>query len=236
MAALAAVAAAWLGAAGCSDDVFDVSVTLQHQSYAVDFGASPGTIPDLACDPSSAGVCGNAPAVSGGATPNGVPTMVTVSLGCDASTDRCFAQANASAAVTIDVLQDDNFTTAVERRSVTLVRQADFAYTVTTNTLNLDVPAIDFYVGPAGTATPTDGGVQHVDASAPIPAGQTNVTGEVTVHDGTPAQALLQDAVRNQHPFAVIVSLAPRVEAGMPVPGGALQVDVVPTLRLGLPR
>jgi hypothetical protein len=223
-------------AAGCSSDVFDLSVSLQHQTYAVDFGPSPGTIPDLQCDPASPGVCGNAPSVSGAAAPNGVPTMVTVSLGCDASSDRCFAQADATAAFTVDVLQDNNFTTSVEREGVTLVREADFAYTVTTNTLTFDVPQIDFFVGPAGTASPTDSGVQHVDASAPLPAGQTNVTGTVTVHDGTPAQALLQDAVRNKHPFQVIVSLSPRVEAGQAVPGGALTVDVAPTLRLGLPR
>jgi hypothetical protein len=230
---LAAVTAV---AAGCSTDLFDLSVSLQHQTYAVDFGPSPGTIPDLQCDPASPGVCGGAPSVSGTAAPSGVPTMVTVSLGCDASNDRCFAQADATAAFTVDVLQDSSFTTGVERRGVTLVREADFKYTVTTNTLTFDVPQVDFFVGPGGTSAPTDSGVQHVDASAPIPAGQTNVTGTITVHDGTPAQALLQDAVRNGNPFQVIVSLSPRVEAGQPVPGGALAVDVAPTLRLGLPR
>src|SRR5689334_2377479 len=86
------VGALLLGSGGCSSDIFDVTVDLRSQAYAFDFGATQGTIPTVTCD-ATASACAGMVAALDGAPVTGVPTEVTVSIGCDGATARCFAQA-----------------------------------------------------------------------------------------------------------------------------------------------
>src|ERR1043165_3750240 len=84
-------------AGGCSADVFDVDVALTPRTFALDFGSQSGTIPDVTCTGAIAQeACGGSAAVGvDTSSTTGVPSDVQVMLGCDASTARCFAQANA---------------------------------------------------------------------------------------------------------------------------------------------
>lgn len=232
LSAAAALVALWLGT-GCSNDILDVDVDLAPQSYSVDFGQQSGTIPTVTCDPAVPAACGSgvARATTDAA---GIPGDVSVAMGCDAATARCFAQADARVAYTADVLQEQDFQTKVQRRAVSLVRVADVAYSIPTNTLTFDVPAIDVYVGPAGARTESDPGVVLMDTIHPVPAGTTfTEPRHLTLADDSPARALVEGAVRDQQPFVFVVVVSPRVEAGGPMPGGALQVDVFPKLLLG---
>jgi hypothetical protein len=221
---------------GCSSDIFDVTVDLSSEAYHTDFGCTNGNIPSVACDPSAPTVCATGQTVDTDATAaTGVPANVSVTPGCDASSDLCFAQVMARVVYPVNVLQDDNFTTKVAQRTISLVRLADLAYTVPIDTLTFAVPAVDIYVGPAGTMSETDPGVVSVGSTAPIPAA-TPVTSplHLTIADGSPARTLIERSVQAEQTFVFVVTLAPRIAAGDPIPAGAIEVDLFPQIQLGL--
>lgn len=232
---LAALALASTGLVACRTDVFDVDVALAPHAYAADFGPSSGTIPTVACDPAMPSACGAAPMVAATAA---VPAMtdVSVALGCDSTTSRCFAEAHARLVYELDVLQDDAFVTKVERHAISVVQSVDLAYTLPTNTLTFDVPRVDVYVGPAGATKETDAGVVLVDSISSIAAGTTFVTDRrhLMLAEGSAARALIVASIQAKQPFAFVVVTAPRAEAGSPVPGGAFEIDIYPTVGLGL--
>jgi hypothetical protein len=233
VAAGAALMALWLGG-GCSSDVLDVQVDLQREVFDADFGPPAGNIPDVACDPAAPGACGVGVVGTGTAAAAALPADVSVSVGCDAASARCFGQALAHVPYAVDVLQDDSFTSSVGRRAIGLVRVADLAYTVPINTLTFDLPKIDVYVGPPGTARETDSGVAFVDSTTPIPAAATfTAERHLTLADGSAARALVESSIKAQQPFVVLLVLAPRVEAGKPVPAGGLEVALQPRLTIG---
>lgn len=234
---MAVIAVAAMSGPACSADVFDVQVNLQPQVYRADFGGQAGEIPTVACDPGAPQVCNTGAAVSVATDPAGVPGEVTVALGCDEATTRCFAQAEARLNMPVNVLQEEDFETKVQRRAVSLVRVAEVGYVVPANTLTFEVPQIDIYAGPEGSLRETDPGVAFVGSTAPIGSGVTFLEEQkVSITDDTPAQPLIEDAVRNQRTFVFLVVLAPRLESGSPIPAGAIEIHVLPRLLIGLPR
>jgi len=227
------VAVAMLGA--CNPDVFDVSVELAPHAYPADFGPSNGTIPVVACDATMPSVCGTGQTLAV-TTADGAPADVSVAVGCDSGTARCFAEAHARLGYELDVLQDDAFVTKVERRAISVVRTIDLAYTMPKNTLTFDVPRIDVYVGPAGSTLETDTGVALVDSVSGIAAGTTFIDERrhLTLADASPARTLIEQSIQAKTPFVFLVVTAPRLDAGKPLPGGAFELDVYPTVSLGL--
>ena len=218
---------------GCSPDIFDVSVALAPEMFPVDFGATTGTIPTVACDPQSPAPCGGDLSVDF-TDGNG---QATVKPGCDAATARCFAQADARYTYAVNVLQDDNFTSAVGRHTVSLVRMVDIAITIPANTMTFDIPEIDLYVGPPGSLQPSDPGVVSVDSVRSISAGTTIAAPgarHLVVADGSPARDLIEGSIKNKTPFVFVLTLAPRLESGAVLPAGALEVDIQPLVGLGL--
>jgi len=218
--------------AGCNPDIFDVSVSLAHESYPIDFGNAMGSIPTAPCNGGDVTVCGSSQTIM----LDNNAGQVTIGLACDSSKNLCYAQANATAATTVDVLQDDSFTSAVGRRAVSVVRMLDLQYAIPTNTTTFTIPEIDVYVGPTGSRIATDPGVVLVDRISPIAAG-TTFTGSprhLTVADGSPARDLIESNIRNEAPFVFVVTAAPRLEAGTALPAGKVVVDVQPILGLGL--
>jgi hypothetical protein len=226
---------AWAAAAGCSKDIFDVTVELGTEAYDADFGCTNGTIPTVTCDPASPSVCTTDQTADADGTPAaGIPAKVAVTPGCDASADLCFAQVNARTVYPVNVLKDDNFVTKVAQRSISLVRLADLAYTVPIDTTTFEVPAVDIYVGPAGTALETDPGVVLVGTTSPIPPGTPVTTAmHLTIGDGSPARALIEQSIQAEQTFVFVLTLAPRIEAGDPIPAGAIEVDLFPQVALG---
>jgi hypothetical protein len=224
-----------VAAGGC--DIFDFEVDLAPQTFRLDFGQQSGTVPTVACD-ATADVCGSAPTLAlDTSSTTGAPSEVEVALGCDGNTGTCFAQANARVAQGVAVLQDDGFWSRVGRNALSFVQLADIGYTIPSNTLTFEVPQIDIYAGPAGSLRETDAGVAVVGSTQPIPAG-TVITDEqhLVIDDGTPARGLIEDAIENKRDFVFIVVAAPRMGAGSTFPAGAVQIDIFPSLIVGLPR
>jgi hypothetical protein len=219
---------------GCGTDIFNVDVDLHRQTYSADFGNAQGTIPVVACDPAGPDVCGAA--IGSTEVASGTATA-EVQTACDVTMLRCFARARVVGANTVNILQDDAFVTKVERRAVVIVREADIAITVPVNTLTFGVPAIQIYVGPAGAVRETDTGVVAVGVTEPIAAGATVGDGaarHLVVRDGSPAHTFLAQSVGNKQTMVFLVVITPRLDAGAPVPAGAIEVDLAPKLTLGL--
>ena len=217
---------------GCSEDIFDVDVELAN-AFAVDFGSATGTIPTVTCDAQNPTICGAVMALEF----MGASGQATITPGCDGATAHCFAQADARVNYTVDVLQDESFTSRVGRRAVKLVRKVDVTIAIPINTMTFEIPQIDIFVGPPGTQQPSDPGVFPVDVVRSIAAGTTIAAAEarhLVVADGSPARNLIESSVTSKTPFVFVVTLAPRLESGAALPAGMLAVEVQTLLGLGL--
>jgi hypothetical protein len=232
MTAVLAFTAIGAAASGCSPDIFDISVALADESFPIMFGNATGTIPSIACDPQNPGPCGAGQVIA----LNDGAGEAQIDVGCSAPTSQCYAEVDARLSYVVDVLRDESFTSKVARKTVTLVRMLDVAYTVPTNTTTFTVPQMDIYVGPAGTTTATDPGVYLVASVPAIPAGTTIVDqpGHLTIADGSPGRDLIEKNICGKTPFVFVVTLAPRLEAGAPVPAGQLEMRLQPLLGLGI--
>jgi hypothetical protein len=228
-----AVAAAAMTFGGCSSDIFDVSVELGEEAYHLDFGSMTGTVPAVACDSAAPQACGSDGTI---ALANGAGETEVV-VGCDGGTARCYVQANSRVFYTVDVLRDEAFVSRVGRKAVTLVRMLDVAYSVPTNTATFDIPRLDVYVGPAEARMPGDAGVTLVDSVPRVAAGQTitaDAPGHLTIADQSPGRALIESSIKRKAPFVFIVTAAPRLESGAPLPSGQMDVVLRPLLGLGV--
>jgi hypothetical protein len=228
--------AALIAIAAASCGLFDFDVNLSKQTFTLDFGTQTGTMPAIACD-ASAGACDAAASfnLDTSSESGGVPSTTAVTLGCDTSSHQCYAQVTSRAVQTMSVLQDNDFSSKVARHAVSFVKVADVAYTIPSNTLTFDVPKADVYAGPAGATRETDPGVALLGSTQPIAAGTTMTTAlHLIVDDNNPARPVIEHAVENKQDFVFIVVVSPRLDAGQPVPAGAVQIVVAPKLTVGL--
>jgi len=222
---------------GCGD-FFDVDVDMAKQVFTVDFGNAQGTVPQVACDPASADSCtvGNGDAVAAilerVTTPN---LAVSVAPRCDDGSKRCYAQASATVASSVAVLQDDDLSTKIARNGLFLVRSVDLAYTAPKNTLTFGVPAATLYVGPAGVAHPSDAGVTKVGNLVPLAAGAPLASERhLILDDDSAGRAVVEKSIRDKSPFVFLLVIAPRIDAGAPFPAGAVEVQLTPHVLVGL--
>jgi hypothetical protein len=230
----AAVAATALSIAGCSLDIFDVEVHLDTQTYRANFGATPGNIPVVSCDPAAPVDCQiQTPLVDTAIA--GLPGAISVKVGCDAATSLCYGEAETRVALTFDLLQDDDFTTNLERRAVSLVQEATLVYTVPVNTLTFRLPEIGIYAGPGGSQRETDPDVVQLSKIPAVEAGNPLTAEQKVKIDGdSPARKAIEKAIGNRDPFVLIIAVTPRVDAGDPMPGGSIEIDLQPRLIVGL--
>jgi hypothetical protein len=97
-------------------------------------------------------------------------------------------------------------------------------YTVQNNTLNVALPPVSIYLAPMGITDPTDPKAQLFGTVPSIAAG-TDPSGSVNLVPN--AGAVFQMFTRSlATPFQIIAATTVVVEAGMPVPNGAVTVKV----------
>jgi len=187
----------------------------------------------VACTPAGPDVCG---AAIGATEITSDSANAEVRTGCDATAMTCFASARVVGSTSVNVLQDDNFITRVERRSVAIVRDGDITITVPVNSLTFSVPAIQIFVGPPGSTRETDNGVVPVGVTDPLAAGQTVSASDgrhLIVQDGSPAHTFISASVSNKQTMVFLMVMTPQINAGAPLPAGAIEVDLATKLKLG---
>jgi hypothetical protein len=223
------------GAGVC--DAFDQTIQLSQQTFMLDFGQQSGTMPAVACA-DAPDVCTPEATVSiDTSSTAGVPSNVEVAVGCDGGSGLCYAQATTRAAQTLGVLQGDDLGDKIGRNGLSFVERVNIAYMIPANTLTFDIPQVDIYAGPAGSTRETDPGVAVVGSTAPIAAGVTASEPQfVTINDQTPARGVIENAIEDKQDFVFILVATPRMTAGTAVPAGSVQIQVAPSVTVGLPR
>jgi hypothetical protein len=228
-------AALVIAATSCGTDIFNFDLNLQTVKLTADFGAATGTIPPVPCNASVPAACGEGQNVAVTSSDAAVAT-VSVAPGCDAATSQCFGDATVVLVQPVNVLQDDAFTTRVARSSTSLVRSVVIAYAMPVNTLNFDVPSIAVYAGPGDAKSASDPGVVLVDTIPGVAAGTTFTDQRhLTIANGSDAANVIEQNINARTPFTFILVTTPHIVGGQPVPAGAFEIDLFPTVHVGFP-
>lgn len=222
LAALALV----LGGCGLIDaNIFDTTITLSTQTYKQEFSTGNGMVPKVSCTAQTAMVC------------SAVSAQGVVGR-CDAAAGECYADASVTLPYPVDLSKDMAFQSGIGQKAVQAVRAIKLAYTIPQNTLTFNMPPIRLYVGPQGSAAVTDTGVVAIGTIDALAKGQTLTTPKVIeVPDNSPARTLLVNAVTSpKTPIVFLLAATPSIRGGDDAPAGLIQVNVTPSLVVGLPR
>jgi hypothetical protein len=212
----------------CSGDIFDFDVGLGKQTLRHDFGPPSGAVPAMACS-GGGDACPSMPLVWGGQT---------LRFGCNSTTAACFAMADVHLAYPVDAKQGASLN-SIDREAVHWVRTIDLAYTVPVNTLSFDVPHVDLFVNPS-TDDSLDqhsaGNVQLRQGLDPLTAGQpATAVRHLRIGSDDPAHGLIQQSILDGRTFSIVMAMSPRFDAGAPMPGGVIEVDIDTTVTVGVP-
>jgi hypothetical protein len=217
--------------------MFDFDVGLGKTSLRHDFGPSSGQVPTVACGGAdTGGACPSTPLTWGGQT---------LRFGCNTATSACFAVADVQITYPIAIQQAS--LSSIDREALHLVRTIDIAYTVPVNTLSFDVPHVDLFVNAAAAAANPSSPAPAADAGAdgnvalaqgldPMAAGQTDVTARhLRIATDDPAHGVIQQSILDGKTFSIVLAMTPRFDAGAPMPGGIIEVDIDTTVTVGVP-
>jgi hypothetical protein len=243
----ASALALWSVAGGCGllDSAglhFAYSFDPQEFKQSLGDETHPQTLPTVACTP------GESPDPCAAAQSQ-LPTgsgMVT----CDATKKECVASAEVRLPQEIDLRNAmTSLPSEAVQFSVSSVAIDKITYWVTTNTLNVPTPPVDIYVAPDAAKSETDPGAVKLGSVAALPAKSTNCadkqdakgeSGVATKVCDLPltdaGQRALGEFVKNfkTTPFKIIVHAVVTATGGTPVPAGALDLFVRPSVTLSI--
>jgi hypothetical protein len=219
-------------AAGCNligSNGLTVPYDLQAQEYAQDFGNMMGTVPSIPC------------AMGGDAACSVVPAPMGATASCDTAIQYCQLTEDVHLSQQVNLSQEQGFPSSVANSSViNRVEVSAVHYWTPTNTLTIDTPPFDIYVGPQSAMNATDPGVKLLGTVPPLPAGSRTRCGSGTpgtadskcdvplTDDGKAELATLARDYRT--PFNVLVVAHVTVASGQPFPAGQLDLFVQPTV------
>lgn len=235
LAGLSALGAAGIGCGLISADILDITFKLSTVSYAPDFGNSTGTVPIVQCT--------NMPTACSQAADQ-VKTQVqnaTATGRCDMAVQpaQCVVDLGVALTYPITLANDQSFATSVGGKLVSAVRSIQLDYAIPSNTTNLALPEMQLYIGPQNAKSPTDKDVVFIDKIPPLAKGMTLPAGQrsIKIADGTQARERFVYYVQNPTtPFVLLLTAAPTVKGGEPVPAGKLDLKITPVFTVGLPR
>src|SRR4051794_35534695 len=140
--------AACLLLAGCNlvnTNTFSVSYAFDPEEYQKSFGSTMGSFPAIACDPSTAD-CSQANMALAGSSFTAI---------CDGTARQCKASGDLRLSYPVNLSMQSSFPPQAIEFGINFVTIEKLKYWVVNNTLTIDTPAIDLYVGPASAKDET---------------------------------------------------------------------------------
>jgi hypothetical protein len=221
-----------LSSVGCgllSSDITTTSYKLPAQTYSFDTsmfsGLPSGSTPAVPCgDGQAVTDCCNPPA------PAPTPDCATTPLVCAADSSGtyanvCTAQLPESISTLIDLGTSVPALSSFPTGNISI---ASVEYTVTDNTLNVDLPSVTIYLAPQGMTKPTDPGAMVFGTIPTIPAG-SDPSGAVQKSPSAD-QTFSMYAGNLSTPFEFIAGTTVVIPSGTPVPSGHVTITVTVTL------
>jgi hypothetical protein len=218
-----AAALTFLAVGGCgliSSDVFRVTFDLPTQTYTFDTAQwgnlPPGQVPAVPCTTDADDCCTLGMAAGFNCT--------TTPLVCKSSA--CAAEIPESISTTINLaMQVGSLSKYASLGNISI---SSITYTVSNNTLNVDLPPLNIYLAPMDVTDPTDPRAQLFGTTEAIPAG-TDPT--AMVQRVSNASAIFQTFTANlSTPFNFIAATTVEIAAGTPVPNGQVTISVTGTI------
>jgi hypothetical protein len=212
--------------AGCgliSSDISKLTFDLPTETYTFDtsmWGNLPaGMVPAVPCttDPDNCCNLGSAAGLSCTTTP----------LDCNAGT--CEASIPESASSTVDLAMQVPQLNGFAGSALSDVTISKITYSVSNNTMNIDLPAMTIYLAPQDVTDPTNPRAIVLGTTMPIPK-MTNPTNQsvMLVQNASAVFSMFTSNVST--PFNIIAATTVKLQAGEPVPSGAVTLSVTGAL------
>ncbi len=218
-----------IGSVDCgliSSDITTTGYQLPAQTYSFDTSMFKG----LPTGSTQAVPCGDGQAITDCCNPAPLPAP-----DCTTTPLVCLADSSGSSVCTAEIPQslssEINLGTAVPALSkfpTGNISIASINYTVTNNTLNVDLPAVTIYLAPGGVTNPKDAQAMVFGTIPAIPAGTD--PSAMVVKDSGADRAFQTYAGNLSTPFDFIASTTVVIPSGSPIPSGQVTISITVTL------
>lgn len=213
-------------ASGCgliSSDVTNFDLTIKDKSFTIDTAS-------WQVDPMAAMAFTTTSCDSSQPPPNLCSTaaMQACPMNCTgtcASSNTCQLALDVSVFQPVNLQMEQPELNTINNQPVIKVTIDSVTYDVTTNTLNVDTPALTVYVAPMSVTSASDPKATAIGTIDPVPAGTTVMAQQMT-YTAAGKQALVDTMSTFKTPFNVIVGGQLVITKDTPVPSGKLDAVV----------
>jgi len=219
--ALAVAASLFAGCGLISSDVTNFDLTLPDKNFTID--ASGWQVDQQAATTLTSTSCAQSPAVCASAADQACPEDCTGRCG---SSQTCELDLDVGLYQMIDLLSEKPELQSINDEPVIKVTIDSVTYQVSTNTLNVDTPAMEVYVAPMSIMDPKDPMAKHVGTIPSVAAGATVPTPQPMMFTSAGKAELVNIMSTFKTPFNLIVGSTLTVKSGTPVPMGRLEAVV----------
>ena len=210
---------------GVIDDLtsFPICPTdLSYESDTIHIPDTTGTLPSVPCAASTGAVTCQSSAVSRSCT-----SPFSCEAQCNAESGQCELEATYRDIQEIDLR--DQVSSKLEKFVLDRVSVTSLQYSIRENSLNIDIPRIDIYVGPATMRTEEDEGAVKLFTIPRVPAGESIES--VSVDSFPEGKTAFEVFARDyETPFSMLVTIQYMTEAGETMPKGSAKIAVQPCL------
>jgi hypothetical protein len=145
---------------------------------------------------------------------------------CDAGSGTCALKVTVETPPqTINLKMDAPELNRFDKQTLVDVTVSQINYDVSTNTMNVDLPAVELFVAPNGTTSTSDAGAVRFGTVPLTPAGKTIADGAVAL-DKPGQDAFVGFAHNFGTPFVFIARSVVIVPGGTPLPMGAVEITI----------
>jgi len=215
-------------ATGCgliNSDLAKVSFDLPPKTYTFDTGQADWSS-------SMTGAFAMVPTIACTANTDCCPLAISAAgidcsmLVCDAPSGSCaFAVVVQSPPQMIDLKNEAQIPSSLANQSVIDITVNKLTYDVNQNSLNVDLPPVDLFVGPQGTTKVSDPGVVKFATVPSIPHGTTKTDGNIPI-DAAANQVFENIGMHLGTPFVFLAQTRVVIPGGTPAPTGALTLTI----------